>query len=488
MGSFRDYTEKGPFVLLGMQFFGIMTVSIFLKETLYMSQLERFDNRIYHRKILAIGIPVVFQNFIVIGLNLIDTLMIGKLGEEPLAAIGVANQVYFIFSVSLFGFLSGSAVYTTQYFGAGRRDGVKMMLGISLISSLTLALLFVLVTYTFAPEIIGLFSQSHEVIGFGARYLRIACFSYLFCAVSMVISYKSRAVQDLNGVTVINFIALCVNAVLNYILIYGKFGAPAMGVSGAALATLIARIFEAVSVWIFIQTKKTHWLRGKIKEYFSFDRKLFKGVMKMALPVMVTESIWSGSMALIFAAYGLLGTSALATAQIANVVTEMLQSFYFGVGNSTAMIIGEYVGKKELDIAYECGKKAMRLTWILNLVLGVLLILIAKPITGFYDFNEDTNALIVRTIIVMAVVMAPKMIAYMYVVGILRAGGDTVFCMKLEFVFTMLLQVPTAFFGVLVLKLSLPGVIALSAVIEITRIFIVRKRFRSGIWLNEVIQ
>ena len=453
-----------------------------------MGQPEIFDNRIYYRKILAIGIPVVFQNFIVIGLNLIDTLMIGKLGEEPLAAIGVANQVYFIFSVSLFGFLSGSAVYTTQYFGAGRRDGVKKMLGISLISAFALASLFLFVTYTFAPEIIALFSRSSEVIGFGTRYLRIACFSYLFCSISMVISYKSRAVQDLNGVTLINFIALCVNAVLNYILIYGKLGAPALGVSGAALATLIARIFEAGSVWTFIQVKKTHWLRGHIKEYFSFDKELFKGVLKMAFPVMITESIWSGSMALIFAAYGLLGTAALATAQIANVVTEMLQSFYFGVGNSTAMIIGEYVGKKELDIAYECGRKALRLTWILNVVLGILLIIIAKPITGFYDFNADTNSLIVKTIIVMAVVMAPKMIAYMYVVGILRAGGDTVYCMKLEFIFTLLLQVPLAFFGVLVLKFSLPGVIALGAINEIIRIFIVTKRFKSRAWLNEVIR
>lgn len=454
----------------------------------HMIPSEQFNNRIYYRKILAIGIPVVFQNFIVIGLNLIDTLMIGKLGEEQLAAIGVANQVYFIFSVSLFGFLSGSAVYTTQYFGAGRRDGVKKMLGISLISSFFLASIFVLITYTFAPEIIGLFSRSRDVILYGTRYLRIACFSYLFCSVSMVISYKSRAVQDLNGVTIINFIALCVNAVLNHILIYGKFGAPTMGVSGAALATLIARVFEAASVFTFIQLKKTHWLRGNIREYFSFDKKLFMDVIKMAFPVMITESIWSGSMALIFAAYGLLGTVALATAQIANVVTEMLQSFYFGVGNSTAMIIGEYVGKKELDIAYECGRKALKLTWALNLILGVLLILIAKPITGFYDFNEDTNNLIVKTIVVMAVVMAPKMIAYMYVVGILRAGGDTVYCMKLEFVFTLLLQVPMAFIGVLIFKFSLPGVIALGAIVEITRIFIVSKRFKSRAWLNEVIQ
>ena len=452
-----------------------------------MNQARTIDNRRYFSKLLKIGIPVVFQNFIVIGLNLIDTIMIGKLGEEQLAAIGASNQVYFIFSISLFVFLCGSAVYTTQYYGAGSRDGVKKMLGISLLSSLILAVISLLIALIFAPEILSLFSRSENVISFGTKYLRIACFSYLFCASSMVFSYNSRAVQDLNGITTINFLALCVNAILNYVLIYGKMGLPELGVSGAAIATLIARALEAFVIWVFIQTKEGHWLKGSLKQYFSFSKNLFINVMKMSLPVMVTESIWSGSMALIFAAYGMIGTVALATAQIANVATEMLQCFYFGVGNSTAMIIGEYVGKKELDSAYESGYKALRLTWFLNVILGVILVMIAKPITGFYDFNPETNALIIKTITVMAVVMAPKMIAYMYIVGILRAGGDTVFCMKLEIIFTLFLQVPMAFFGVLVLKLSLPGVIALSAIGEIIRVFIVRKRFKSGVWLNEVI-
>lgn len=452
-----------------------------------MNQAVTIDNKTYFSKLLKIGIPVVFQNFIVIGLNLIDTVMIGKLGEEQLAAIGASNQVYFIFSVSLFGFLSGSAVYTTQYYGAGSREGVQKMLGISLLSSLILAVISLLIALIFAPEILSLFSRSENVIRFGTKYLRIACFSYLFCAFSMVFSYNSRAVQDLNGVTIINFLALCVNAVLNYILIFGKLGLPELDVAGAAIATLIARILESFAIWIFIQTNDKHWLKGSFKQYFSFSKNLFIKVMKMSIPVMITESIWSGSMALIFAAYGMLGTVALATAQIANVATEMLQCFYFGVGNSTAMIIGEYVGKKELDSAYESSYKSLRLTWVLNVILGVILILIAKPITSFYDFNLESNALIIKTITVMAVVMAPKMIAYMYIVGILRAGGDTVFCMKLEILFTLFLQVPVAFLGVIVLNLSLPGVISLSAIGEILRIIIVRKRFKSGVWLNEVI-
>lgn len=145
------------------------------------------------------------------------------------------------------------------------------------------------------------------------------------------------------------------------------------------------------------------------------------------------------------------------------------------------------MGRKDHDSAYASAYKALRLTWILNVILGIILVMIAKPITGFYDFNPETDEMIIKTITVMALVMAPKMIAYMYVVGILRAGGDTVFCMKLEILFTLFMQVPVAFFGVMILKLSLPGVIALGAIGEILRIFIVRRRFKSGVWLNEVI-
>lgn len=447
-----------------------------------------FDNKIYYSKLFKIGIPVVFQNFIVIGLNLIDTLMIGKIGENQLAAIGAANQIYFVFSVSLFGFLSGAAVYTTQFFGANRRDGVQRMMGISLLFALIFSICIASISFFASDGIIGIFSKSEEVIFYGSKYLKIACFSYIFCGISLVISYKSRAVQDLNIVTFINFLALILNGILNYALIYGRLGAPALGVEGAAIATLIARILESAVLLSYVKLKKQSWLRGTLKEYFSFDNMLIVDVFKVALPVMITETIWSGSVALIFAAYGLLGTEALATAQIANVATEMLQCFYFGLGNSTAMIIGEYVGKKKLDIAYECGRKAIHLTWIFNLVLGAILILMAKPITGFYDFNSDTDLLIVRTITVMAVVMAPRMIAYMYVVGILRAGGDTVFCMILEIICTALIQVPLAFFTIGVLNFDLPEAIAASGVIILAQIIIVRKRFKSKIWLNELVK
>ena len=190
------------------------------------------EKRVFYKKMLLIGIPVVFQNLVSIGLNLIDTLMIGMLGEQELAAVGAANQVYFIFTVSLFGLFSGAAVYTAQYWGAQDIGGVRKVLGIDYLIGFCLRA---------DRQRCGLclraghhlcFSEDDAVIDFGVDYIRIACFSYVFSGVSMAVSYNSRAIQNLKVPTIINVAALGVNASLNYLLIFGIGIFPHMGVKG----------------------------------------------------------------------------------------------------------------------------------------------------------------------------------------------------------------------------------------------------------------
>lgn len=444
------------------------------------------DDKQFYRKMVIIGIPVVFQNIISIGLNLIDTLMIGLLGEQQLAAVGAANQVYFIFTVSLFGLFSGAAVYTAQYWGAQDLDGVRKVLGIDYLVGLSFAVVVSVLAYALAPQIIGLFSNDDAVIQYGVDYIRIACFSYIFSSISGAISYNSRAIQNLMVPTIINASALLVNAVLNYFLIFGKAGFPQMGVEGAAIATLIARVFEFIALVTFIYSKKDHPFRVRPDKLMKFGKDLFKKVMKTALPVVLTEGSWATSVALIFAAYGMLGTSALAVAQVANVVSEMLQSVYFGVGNATAMLIGEMLGQKNKEKAFDSGKKAVKLVWILNGIITVIMILLSMPAASVYNFNGETNRLLIITLITMAVLLTPKMLGYIYIVGILRAGGDTVFCMKVEILCNLLIQAPLAFFAVMVLGLPLPLAMVLVQMGDVVRILICRPRFKSKKWLNIV--
>lgn len=448
--------------------------------------LDMRSDKNFYKKMILIGIPVVFQNLISIGLNLIDTLMIGMLGEQQLAAVGAANQVYFIFTVSLFGLYSGAAVYTAQYFGAGDIQGVRKVLGMDYAVGIVFSLIVSVAAFCFAPDIIWLFSKDAEVIDYGTQYIRIACFSYIFSGISSAISYNSRAIQNLRVPTLINAIALCINAVLNYCLIFGIGFFPEMGVRGAAAATLTARIFEFCALLLYVYTRKSHPFKAGAKDIFSFSKTHFIRVMRTAVPVVFTEGGWAASVSLIFAAYGMLGTSALAVAQVANVVCEMLQSAYFGVGNATAMIIGENLGKGETESAFRNGKLSIRVVWVLNVVMTILMALLSKPIAGIYHFSGETNHLLVITLLTMALTLTPKMLGYMYIVGILRAGGDTVFCMKLEIVTNLLVQVSIAYFSVLVLKVSLPIAMILVETGNAVRIFFCIRRFRSRKWINIV--
>ena len=251
------------------------------------------EGKTFYTKMVLIGLPIVFQNFISIGLNLIDSLMIGRLGEAEVAAVGAANQVYFVYVITLFGFYAGAAVHTAQYWGARDIPNVRKMLGINYIVGILFSATVTILAYAFAPVLLGLFSEDPRVIELGVGYMRIACFSYFFAGLSMAISYNSRAIQNLKLPTIVNAVSLCLNAVLNYLFIFGVAGFPEMGVKGAALATLIARGFEFVTMFAVIYLQKSHPFKAGPKQLFAFDWQYFIRTAKTAVPVVLSEFSWA---------------------------------------------------------------------------------------------------------------------------------------------------------------------------------------------------
>ena len=276
-----------------------------------------------------------------------------------MAAVGAANQVYFVYVITLFGFYAGAAVHTAQYWGARDIPNVRKMLGINYIVGALFSTAVTIFAYFCAPMLLGLFSEDPEVIALGVGYIRIACFSYFFAGLSMAISYNSRAIQNLKLPTIVNAMALCLNAVLNYLLIFGVAGFPQMGVKGAAVATLIARIFEFLVLFTVIYMQKSHPFKAGPRQLFCFDWQYFVRAAKTAIPVVMSEFSWAGCVALIFMAYGRIGTEALAVAQVANTISDMLQSVFFGVGNATMMLIGETLGRKNKEEAFNMAKEEL---------------------------------------------------------------------------------------------------------------------------------
>lgn len=449
--------------------------------------LERETVFLFYKKMLCIAFPVMIQNLISIGLNLIDTLMIGRVGVPELAAVGAANQVYFIFSMFTFGVYSGAAVYTAQFWGAQDIKSIRKIMGIDYMTGSAMALLFAAAAFALAPNIIWLFAKDEAVIAFGVQYLRIACFSYIFTALSFAMSFNSRSIQRLAGPTMINAAALIVNTVLNYGLIYGKLGLPELGVRGAAIATLTARILEFIGLALYIYHDRSHPLAASFQEMTSFNRAMYKRVMRTAFPVLVSEGSWSVATSTYFIAYGILGPAALAVAQVAAVVSEFSQSIYFGLGNAAAVIIGEKLGQNRVDEVEPDSRRILEIVMAMNVVVTLGLILSRGAIADFYNFDAQTTALLEKTLFVWAVFVTPKMLEYLLICGILRAGGDTRFCMVVDIMGNWLVGLPMAFIGVTLLNLSLPVVVAMVSLTEIGKALVCWRRYKQKKWIRVLV-
>ena len=448
-----------------------------------MSTLQIKEENFY-RKLTVIGIPMIIQQVIAVTLNLADTIMVGKVSENALAAVGAANQVYFIFSVVLFGIFSGAAVHAVQYWGIRDLVSLRKIVGIDYTMCLVLSVPTVAVVFAAAPLFIRLFSQEPEVIELGTQYMKIVCFSYIFAALSFVISYNSRSIQDLKYPTIINACAIAMNIFLNYVFIYGNFGVPALGVRGAAIATTVSRILECVAMMLSVYLRKEHPLKAYPSQLFCYSRELLVNVMKTAVPVIITEGMWAFSVSAIFAAYGKISASALAISQIAVTVTDFFQTIYFGLGNASSVIIGEVLGQGRRSTAFEYSRKVLKVTWILNIIMTVVIILARTPIAAIYDFSPETTEMLMKALLVYAVALTPKMLAYMTICAILRAGGDTVFCMYMDVAFNVGLQIPLAYIGVLVLKWPLHWVMAFVAIADFIKVFFCYYRYYSKKWMN----
>lgn len=441
----------------------------------------------FYKTMMTIAIPIVIQNIISIGLNMADTIMIGKLGVDELAAVGTANRLYFVFSSLCFGIYSGASVYVSQYWGVKDIKNIRRTLGIDILLGGGMSVLFMAIAFFLAPQVLGLFSSDPNVIELGTQYLHIVAVSYFFTAMSFAINFNCRAIHMLKVPTAINTLALFINLGLNYLLIFGKLGLPRMGVRGAAYATLIARLVEFVLMFLCVYSQKEHPLAAKIGELFSFDRQLFTKVLKTSLPVIVSEGGWSLGNAVYYIAYGMLGASALAVVQVASTINDLFQCLFFGIGNASAVMIGNELGRRNEDTAYDYAVVFLKMTFVVNVVVSLGLFLSRGGVIALYDFDQQTNIMLANTITVYAIYMMPKMFTYMLFCGILRSGGDTKICMILDLLGVWLIGVPLAFLGVLVLKLPLHWAVAMVFFEEWFKLVFSLIRFKSRKWAHTLI-
>ena len=438
----------------------------------------------YYRRLILLALPMVFQHTVTISLNLIDNVMVGRLGAYALAAVGSANQIFSIYEMILFGLFSGAAVLVSQYFGAKDYDKVKKIVGMDILIGVSVGVLTVLLIQCFAPQILSFFASEKEVIGLGTEYIRIASLTYLVMGVSFAISFNCRALQTMKYPAVISCCSLLVNTLLNYILIYGNFGCPALGVRGAAIATLAARVIELTALITYLALDKSHPLHGHLREFKGFTSDLFQIMLRTAMPVLISEGGWAVGVALVFAAYGKIGAEALAVMQAANTVCGLCQCTMFSLGNASAALTGEALGQHNPTLAYENGKKYLKVQVMVNAVITMVILLLRRPVAILFDFDSATSELLMLAMAAFAFTQIPRMMAYSVQCGILRAGGDTFFCMVVELTCNLVIEVILAYFSVLILHFPLHLCLFVASFGNILKAVVEFRRFFSRKWIN----
>lgn len=446
-----------------------------------------FDDIDFYKKLWIIALPIAVQNLISSLLNMIDTMMITNLGEIEVAAVGFANQLFFIFMLFMFGINSGAAIFVSQFWGKKDKKNIRRVLGVSVFSGIIVAVIFTLVAIVFPEFVMKIFSKDPKVIEAGVSYLGIIGFSYIITAVSFSYSFACRSIGQAKLPMFVSFIALGTNTILNYGLILGNFGLPRLGVKGAAIATLIARSIEIILMLSIIYKNKGP-LAAKISEMTDVSKKFFKKVSVTAAPVVANELLWAVGMSCYMIAYGKVGTNAAASVHIANTIQNLFMVINMGLANASAIMIGNEIGRKKTEKAFDYANKFSILGPLSGIIVGLGLYFIAPHIVSFMNIKPESINDTIRILAVIALYQPIKTFNVIMVVGILRSGGDTLYSFILEIGSVWLIGVPMAFLGAVVFKVPIYYVVAMASVEEIFKFIIGAPRVISKKWLNNVVE
>ncbi|MCX7749510.1 MAG: MATE family efflux transporter [Clostridia bacterium] len=436
---------------------------------------------------LSLAIPIAMQNFIGAALNMVDVFMVGLLGKTELAAVGLANQVFFVLSLFLYGISSGCAIFTAQFWGKKDTSNIHRILGLSLGLSILITSLFTVAATFFPKQILSLFSEDPGVVLLGAKFLRIIALSYILSAVSFSYSFILRGIGQAKVPMRVAVIAIIINTLLNYVFIFGKWGFPPMGVEGAALATVIARAVEAGLIIMIVYLGRGP-AAAKISAMLNFPTGFVKTTLRTIMPVVLNESLWATGVVLYSVVFARMGTEVVAAVNIAMSVERLASVFFFGVGHACSVMLGNQLGAGNENKSFEYAKRFNIIGPVLGIITGVLLLLFSGHILGVFEVPIDVKVMAGDVLMIISFAMAVKAFNMVMIIGILRSGGDTKFSLIMDLVGTWFIGVPLAFIGGLIWRLPLEWVYCLIIAEEIFKFILGIRRFVTKKWVNNLVK
>lgn len=439
----------------------------------------------FYRALLTIAVPITIQNIIVFATQMLDSLMLGKLGDVAMTSVNLANQPFFLFNLLCGGLGSGGAVLVAQYWGKGEIGPIKRILAMISRVAVLVALGLSACIWCFPEAIMRIYTMDAMVIEAGTEYLRIIAFSYLFFGFSCTYYTLIRSVECVKVAVGSNIVALVLNASLNYVLIFGKFGFPKMGVAGAAVATVIARIVEC-AIGIVYMLAVDRRLEMRLADFWKKDALLRRDLVRISIPIVTNELMWGVGMSLQTRLLGMMGTVAVSANAIVSLVQQLSTTLMFGVGSAVAVLIGKAIGEGNMQEARDRGFTMEVFSVVAGIFVAGIILLVRDPVVDFYNVSEQTKAL-ARDMMYVAAGIGPFVsISIVGIGGMLRGGGDTKYSLFIEMIGLWGVAVPFGYFAAYVLHWPVIPVFIIMKFDEPTKCILLLLRLRTAKWIRNV--
>jgi putative MATE family efflux protein len=450
-----------------------------------MTIAKLFRDTDFYKNLFAIAIPIMLQNLINSFVNVLDTVMIGRLGTVEIAAVGLGNNVFFFYMIILFGLSSGGAVFIAQFWGKRDIGGIRKTVGLCSAASLFIGGIFTLALSLIPDRIMGIYSADGEVIAAGARYLRWLTPSFLPFALAQVLVLSLRSIEQVKTPMVTTVIALSLNAVLNWLLIFGVGPFPAMGVAGAALATTVSRLTEALLLFA-VSRRKRFPIIGPLREMCAFNRAFAGRFARIVSPILANEFAWSLGVAMQNVVFARTHTDAIAAFNITGTVSQLTWVLFIGLGNGVGVLIGKKIGEGDHAGARDYALKIIFFAPLAAVGAAAALIPISFLIPLIFRVNETVLHTSAQMLFILAAMYPCRAFNMSMVIGICRAGGDTVFCAVYDVIFMWLIALPAAALASFVFHAPFWLCYLLVLSEEFFKMAAGIWRFRSGKWLHDV--
>lgn len=459
-----------------------------------MKLKKLIGDKAFYKMTFTVALPIMIQNFITNFVTMLDNLMVGNLGTEQISGVSIVNQLVFVFNLALFGALSGAGIFTAQYYGKKDTDGIRFTVRYKVIVATVIFAAAMIIFISFDEPLINMFLHEGDDTGnlaltleYAQKYLNTVIWGFLPFCITQIFSSSLRETGETVSPMVAGFVAVVTNCAFNWVLIFGKLGAPALGVVGAAIATNISRYVECIILVAYAIKKRARfsYFKGAFRSMY-IPKKIVKDITVKGMPLLFNEFFWSLGMSLLSVAYSLYGISVVAGYSISTTVMNLANIAFISLGSSIGIIIGKQLGANEFEKAYDTDRKLIAFSVFVSVIIGAVVFVLGDKIPLLYNTTEESKELasfFIKCCSCFIPVHAFANASYFTV----RSGGKTLITFLMDSVFIMCISVPIAFSLYHIFHLSIYATFIIVQAIDIIKVIVGMTLVIKRVWLNNIV-